>query len=193
MAAPLFRPMLSVLKTPIYNLAKFLVTILNTVTKNEYTVKDSFQFAEEVCEQDPTVSMGSLDVDSVFTNIPLDETIDICVKELFENTDTVEDLTKSELNQLLSLATMESYFIFNGLLYKEIDGVAMGSHLGPSLANTFLSYHEKNWLNNFPREFKPVFYRRYVDDIFILFKSNDHLKYFQEFLNSCHIKTVHQY
>ena len=72
MAAPLFRPMLSVLKTPIYNLAKFLVTILNTVTKNEYTVKDSFQFAEEVCEQDPTVSMGSLDVDSLFTNIPLD-------------------------------------------------------------------------------------------------------------------------
>ena len=116
MAAPLFRPMLSVLKTPIYNLAKFLVPIINPLTKIEYTVKDSFQFAEEVCEQDPTVSMGSLDVDSVFTNIPLDETIDICVKELFENTDTVEDLTKSELNQLLSLATMESYFIFNGLL-----------------------------------------------------------------------------
>ena len=82
---------------------------------------------------------------------------------------------------------MESYFIFNGLLYKEIDGVAMGSPLGPSLTNTFLSYHEKNWLNNFPQGFKPVFYRRYVDDIFILFKSNDHLKSFQGFLNSCHL------
>ena len=63
----------------------------------------------------------------------------------------------------------------------------MGSPLGPSLANAFLSYHEKNWLNNCPQGFKPVFYRRYVDDIFILFKSNDHLKYFQDFLNSCHI------
>ena len=131
--------------------------------------------------------MGSLDVDSLFTNIPLDETIDICVNQLFENTDTVEGFTKSELKQLLSLATKESYFIFNGLLYKQIDGVAMGSPLGPSLANAFLSYHEKNWLNNCPQGFKPVFYRRYVDDIFILFKSNDHLKYFQDFLNSCHI------
>ena len=85
------------------------------------------------------------------------------------------------------MATEESYFIFNGLLYKQIDGVAMGSPLGPSLANAFLSYHEKNWLNNCPQGFKPVFYWRYVDDISILFKSNDHLKYFQEFLNSCHI------
>ena len=76
-------------------------------------------------------------------NIPLDETIDICVNQLFENTDTVEGFTKSELKQLLSLATKESYFIFNGLLYKQIDGVAMGSPLGPSLANAFLSYHEK--------------------------------------------------
>ena len=63
----------------------------------------------------------------------------------------------------------------------------MGSPLGPSLANAFLSCHEKNWLNNCPQGFKPVFYRRYVDDIFILFKSNDHLKHFQDFLNNCHI------
>ena len=64
----------------------------------------------------------------------------------------------------------------------------MGSPLGPSLANTFLSYHEKktNWFNNCPKGFKPVFYRRYVDDIFMLFKSNDHLNYFKDFLNSCH-------
>ena len=85
------------------------------------------------------------------------------------------------------MATKESYFIFNGLLYKQIDGVAIGSPLGPSLANAFLSYHEKNWLNNCSQEFKPVFYRRYVDDIFILFKSNDHLTYFQNFLNFSHI------
>ena len=102
--------------------------------------------------------MGCLDADSRFTNIPLDETIDICVNQLFENIDTVEGFTKSELNQLLCLATKESYFIFNGLLYKQIDGVAMGSPLGPSLANAFLSYHEKNWLKNCPQEFKPVFY-----------------------------------
>ena len=78
--------------------------------------------------------MGSLDVNSLFTNIPLDETIDICVNQLFENTDSVESFIKSELKQLLSLATKESYFIFNGLLYKQIDDVAMESPLGPPLA-----------------------------------------------------------
>ena len=131
--------------TPAYNPANFLVPILNPLTKNEYTVKESFQFVEEICEQNPILSMGSLDVDSLFTNIPLDESIDICVNQLFKNTDTVEGFTKSELKQLLCLATKESYFIFNGLLCKQIDGVAMGSPLGPSLANAFLSYHEKDW------------------------------------------------
>ena len=184
---PPFRPVSSALQTPTYNLAKFLVPILNPLTENEYTVQDSFQFAEEICEQDTTLTMGSLDVDSLFTNIPLDETIDICINQVFENTDTVEGFKKSELKQLLCLATKESYFIFNGLLYKQIDGVAMGSPLGTSLANAFLSYYEKNWLNNCPQGFKPVFYRRYVDDIFLLFKSNDHIQYFQDFLNSSHI------
>ena len=60
---PPFWPILSALKTRTYNLAKFLVSILNPITKNEYTVKDSFQFTEEICDQDPTLSMGSLDVD----------------------------------------------------------------------------------------------------------------------------------
>ena len=56
-----FRPILSALQTPTYNLAKFLVPILDPLTKNEYTVKDSFHFAEEIYEQDPSLSMGSLD------------------------------------------------------------------------------------------------------------------------------------
>ena len=61
--------------------------------------------------------MGILDVDSLFTNIPLDKNIDICVKQLFKNTDIVEGFTKSEHKQLLRLATKDSYFIYNGLLY----------------------------------------------------------------------------
>ena len=114
--------------------------------------------------------MGSLDVNSLSTNIPLDETIDICVNQLFENTDTVEGFTKLELKQLLSLAIKESCFIFNGLLYKQIDGVTMGSPLGPSLANGFLSYHEKNWLNNCPQGLSQFFTN--VMSMMILYSSN---------------------
>ena len=86
----------------------------------------------------------------------------VCQKKC--STDTVEGFTKSGLKQLLCLATKEFYFIFNSLLYKQIDGVAMGSPLRPSFANAFLSYHEKNWLNNCLQGFKPVFYWHYVDD-----------------------------
>ena len=54
----------------------------------------------------------------IYSNIPLDETTDICISQLFENTDTVEGFIKLELKRLLYLATKESYFILMGLLYK---------------------------------------------------------------------------
>ena len=63
----------------------------------------------------------------------------------------------------------------------------MESPLHPSWLTHFCHSMKKNWFNSCPQGFKPVFYRRYVDDIFVLFKSNDHLKYFQEFLKSHHI------
>ena len=54
--------------------------------------------------------MGSVDVDSLFTNIPFEEIIEICTNTLFENTEKVEGLSKIEFKELLSLATKESYF-----------------------------------------------------------------------------------
>ena len=105
-----FQSILSALKTPSYNLAKFLATMLNPLTKSEYTVKNSFLFAEEISEQDPTLYMCSLDVDPLFANIPLDETFDICINQLFGKIDTVEWFTKSELKT----ATM---FGYKGVLF----------------------------------------------------------------------------
>ena len=71
--------------------------------------------------------MSSLDLDSLFTNIPLEETIEICTNELFKESETVEDRSKTEFKELLSLATKDSRFIFDGTLYKQHDDVAMGS------------------------------------------------------------------
>ena len=62
----------------------------------------------------------------------------------------------------------------------------MGSPLRPSLANTFLAHNEQIWLNDCPDEFKPVYYKRYVDDIFVLFRSPHHLENFNEYLNIKH-------
>ena len=63
----------------------------------------------------------------------------------------------------------------------------MGFPLGPTLANAFLVYREKNWLEHCPMEYRPIYYRRYVDHLFTLFNSAEHLKRFHIYLNSRHL------
>ena len=184
---PKIRPILSAIGTAGYNLAKFLTPILSPVANGPYTVSNNFVFNKEVLNQDASLIMGSLDVDALFTSIPLDETINICVEELFKDKILVNNLSKVDFKELLSLATKESLFIFDGVYYYQTDGVAMGSPLGPILANSFMSYYEQIWLNECPIEFKPKFYRRYVDDIFVLFEKPEHLALFKEYLNSKHV------
>ena len=66
-----FRLTLSAIGTPTYKLAKYLVPKLASVTANEFSVKDSFCFAEEIVNQNSNFITNSLDVDSLFTNIPI--------------------------------------------------------------------------------------------------------------------------
>ena len=54
------------------------------------------------------------------------------------------------------------------------------------MANAFLVYFEKNWLQNCPSDFRPHYYQQYVDDIFVLFTSPKHLEAFCNFLNGRH-------
>ena len=90
------------------------------------------------------------------------------------------------MKNFLKMALQNNFFNFDGKIYKQTDGVVMGSPLGSSLANGFLCIHEQIWFNKCPDDFKPVYYRRYVDDIFALFCSLDHLEKFTNYLNSKH-------
>ena len=107
--AHFFLSILSEINTRTYKLAKFLVPILKSLTSNEYMVKGLFAFAEKTVKQDSQFFVGNLDVDFLFTNFPLEETIDICLNTLFENMEKV-GLSKIEFKKLLSLATKENYF-----------------------------------------------------------------------------------
>ena len=182
------RPILAATGTFNYNSAKFLVPILSPLTTNEFTVKNSIEFAKELTSAkfSDDVFLASFDVKSLFTNIPLDETIEICIKECDRLNLTPCGLTRKQFKTLLELSVKESVFIFDEQLYQQVDGVAMGSPLGPTLANAFLCYHEKTWLSECPVEFKPIKYNRYVDDCFLAFKCKDHVNKFLEYLNSKH-------
>ena len=107
----------------------------------------------------------SYDVSSLFTNVPLNETINILVDKAFAddwfNQTYGLKLQRDHLTTLLEIATSNQLFQFNGQLYEQIDGVAMGSPLGPLMANVFMCHLEEKLTCD---DKMPNFYRRYVDD-----------------------------
>ena len=58
---------------------------------------------------------------------------------------------------------MTHCFSFPGSYYKQINGVAMGTKMGPSYANLFVGYNEHQFLNQYNGP-KPDLYCRYIDD-----------------------------
>ena len=76
--------------------------------------------------------------------------------------------------------------MFDNEIYQQIYGLSMGSSIAPTLTNIFMSNLEQNLLRNCPSEFKPLFYRRYVEDTFVLFKNIEHAEEFKTYINSCH-------
>ena len=183
-----FRPIFASYNTPTYKLAKFLVPHLNHLTINEYTLDNSYKFTEEIAKvrNVQNLIMVSFDITNLFTNIPLSETIDICLKLLFDNGNSFLGLNRAMFGKLLEIAVTNSFFMFNSNFYKQIDGLGMGLPLGPTFANIFLSYHEKNWLSSCPVDFRPKFYKRYIDDIFMLFSDPDQVSKFLDYMNSRH-------
>ena len=99
-------------------------------------------FAEEVVNDDHNLYLASLDVELLFTNIHLEETIKNCGNDLCSNNFYSGKLSTKDFHDLFKLAASELSFIFDNKLYKQIDGVAMGSPLGHTLGNTFICHYE---------------------------------------------------
>jgi len=109
-----FRPIVSSVNTYNYNLASYLVGILQPISSNQHTVKDSFSFAEWAKKYKHNNGiMCSLDVTFLFTNVTLDETIQICLDRLYSLPEPSR-LPRSVLRDLLQFATKKSHFIFDG-------------------------------------------------------------------------------
>ena len=182
---PSFRPIISSLGTFNYALASHLGSILKDLLPSEYSCSDTFNFVQELRETDISDKFTiSFDVTSLFTNVPLEETLNLAVETIFEHRTDLK-ISKKELLELFRFCTSKTNFLFDGKVYDQIDGIAMGSPIAPTLANLFMGHHEKQWIENFQGE-KPIFYKRYVDDIFAVFNNREQALEFYEYINKQH-------
>ena len=131
--------------------------------------------------------MVSYDVVSLFTNVPLMETIQYLVEKALRDdwlfrTHSIK-LSAENLTELLYAATRDQLFTHDGKLFEQFEGVAMGSPLGPLMANACMCMLEEKLVDYGAM---PLYYRRYVDDTIATFSSLEEHEIFFTQLNALH-------
>ena len=126
--------------------------------------------------------MASFDVMSLFTIVPLEKTINIIIKRIYDKTEINTNIRKQEIKELLYLFPKNPPFTLNSKTYVQIDGVAMEFPLGPVLANIFMVELEQNTIPTLSKDIS--LWRRYVDTI--CFVHSNRISHVLESLNSFH-------
>ena len=128
------RPFVSMIRTAEYNIAKYLVRIMNDAMPTTYMLNSTGSFVNQISSFDflPSHVLVSYDVVSLFTNIPLNETIDNVCNYVYQQ-HSPPKYSKETFKKLLQIST-GGYFIHGGKLCCQIDGVTIGRPLGPTLA-----------------------------------------------------------
>ena len=185
---PKFRPIIDTTNTPHYNVGKFLSNLLNPLMFNDFTLRDTFQAVDAIKSVPKHLfaegyQFVSFDVESLFTNVPLKKTVNIILKRIFAENQIQTTLTKRTLKKLILDSCTKTTFSFNKQLYEQVDGVSMGSSLGPVLANIILTEFEKEVVSELIKSGIIKFYQCYVDDTLALIKPSDNLFVLSKFNN----------
>ena len=158
------RPIISNIGTASYQIAKHLAKLLSPLSRSEYTVSSTDDLTNLLKTQyvPADCDMISFDVTSLFTNVPLEFTIDVILRKVYDEKLVDVKIPRKEMKELLLLCTKSVHFTFNGDIYQQLDGVAMGSPLGPVIAGIFMVELENTLIPTLVD--KLLFWRRYVDD-----------------------------
>ena len=168
------RPVLSAIDTPEYGLCKWLETQIKPLLKSKWIINSNIEFMDSLKTIKPKKGdvCRTFDIKSLYTCVPLEETINMVADDVYSNENlsvfTKSKITKKVFKNILKTCS-QSIFCFNNQVFKQIDGLSMGSPLAPLLANWFVSKLETNLLN----EIQPKMYTRYVDDIFTIFSNEE--------------------
>ena len=187
------RPIITNIGTATYKTSKHLAKLLAPLTKSKFTInstKDFITFTKNL-KIGKNEEMVSFDVSNLFTNVPLDFTINLILEKVYKKKMIKTKLKKNELKELLEMCTKELHFTFDDKIYRQTDGVCMGSPLGPVLANVFMVYLEETIVPQLKTSMPT--WKRYVDDTFALVKKGKRDEIIKK-LNSFHsnIKFTHE-
>ena len=203
------RPILSMVGSFNHSLARYLCKLLTPLQSAPSICKDSFSLSKYIRSSDlHKAYLVSFDIQSLFTNIPVDETIDIILNKLFPSklpgcakNYTYKGFKRLDFKRALEWCLKDNTFIFNGKFYIQTDGIAMGSPLAPILADIFLNHvleshicknrrTENNVIfrdfNDKFSNFKLLLFVRYVDDILAAFENSESVENFKQYMNSLH-------
>ena len=148
------RPTCSALGTSTYELGKFVCNIIKPASFNnkfDTDLDNTFNFVNQIKDiKLEGKKMVSFDVRSLFTNIPIKKTIKVCLDRIYLGDPSNKPyIPEKVLEKLLQMCVCDNTFIFNNTVYQQIDGVAMGSSLGPLLANIYMAHlEEEHFLKN---------------------------------------------
>ena len=154
----------------------------------EYHVQNSKHLAEglaEILVEDGDI-FNSHDVVSLFTNTPIDQSLQV-IQTRLENDTTLKDrtmLSVQDIIDLLRFVLTTTYFLFRGQIYKQRFGAAMGSPVSPVVANLYMEFLEQKAIASAPLDCAPKLWKHYVDDILELVNKNQ-VDNLTDHLNQC--------
>ncbi|KAJ1186984.1 hypothetical protein NDU88_003763 [Pleurodeles waltl] len=186
---PPMRPIVSTIGSAIEPLSKYVDTFLKPmVALLPSCIRDTGHFISKIegLQYRPDGEyLVTMDLESLYTNIPQQEAIDVVALYLNRRGD---DPALSFILKCLETVLFNNYFDFNGKMYHQIKGVSMGAACAPSVANLYVGAFEDKFIYN---EMAPFYenvqaWSRFIDDVFFIWKgSEDQLLEFYSWLNLC--------
>ena len=167
--APL-RPIVASRGSITYNVARHIADIISPlVGKNGYALKNSADMVDTLsnCTLDEEDILVSFDVTALFTKVPVEKSVDVIHGRLENDTvlATRTNMTAAHVRDLLMLCLRTTYFLYDGVIYVQVEGAAMGSPVSPIVANLFMEWFEENAIQTFMYEI--TLWKRYVDDTIV--------------------------
>jgi len=183
------RPIVSANNSPTERISQLADHFLQPlVCKTASFVKDTTDFInkiESVSNVSPGTILCTIDVTSLYTNIPNQEGITACQKALDIHRPGPQKPSNINILKLLQYVLTKNNFDFNDRHYLQVGGTAMGTKVAPSFANLFMADFEEKWVYN--HHTQPSLWLRYIDDIFIIWEHGmPELDKLLAHLNSCH-------